>query len=519
MDIRMIMKTARSVSLELSDGGIYHTKQRYDVCVNGEKWQETDTVITTIYGLKPDGRYEIEIMEKDGTKAGGISISTAYEFVTLNVRDFGAKGDGIADDTVCIQAAILACPKDSRVLIPKGVYKVTSLFLKSDMDIELAKGAVLKADTDRFKYPILPGMIESYDEKEEYNLGTWEGNPLQMFAGIITGIHVSNVKIYGEGSIDGCANHDNWWKNEKVMVGAFRPRMLYLNHCENIKVQGLYFHDSPAWTLHPYFSNNLLFCNLTVENPPQSPNTDGLDPESCENVEICGIRFSLGDDCIAVKSGKIYMGRKYKKPCKHLHIYQCLMENGHGAVTVGSEMAGGVIDMLVEKCRFYNTDRGLRIKTRRGRGKDAILDGITFRDIDMEQVMTPFTANAFYFCDPDGRTEFVQSREKYPVDEGTPEMREFCFENIKAKDCHVAATYFEGLPEKKIGQVTMKNVTVTFAEDAKSDVPIMSDGVDACSKRGLYIKNVEHAILKNVKIVGHEGEPIEVYDVDELEVI
>ena len=183
---------------------------------------------------------------------------------------------------------------------------------------------------------------------EEYNLGTWEGNPLPMFAGIITGIGVRDINLYGEGSINGCANHENWWKNEKEMVGAFRPSMLFLNHCENVNVQGLYFHDSPAWVIHPYFSNQLRFCDLLVENPKQSPNTNGLDTESCKNVEILGVHFSLGDDCIAVKAGKIYMGRKYKTSAENTHICHCLMENGHGAVTVGSEIGAGVKNMLVE---------------------------------------------------------------------------------------------------------------------------------------------------------------------------
>lgn len=516
MDIRLIMKTARSVSLELEDGGIYHTKQSYCVLVNGMKNKITDTVITSLYGLKPDTNYEIRVTDMDGVEQGSYSFTTNYEFVTLNVKDFGAKGDGISDDTGCIQAAIMSCPEDSRVLIPKGTYKITSLFLKSNVNIELEKEAELRADTNRNHFAILPGLIESYDEAAEYNLGSWEGNPLQSFAGILTGIDVSNVTIYGEGSINGCANHENWWKNEKVMVGAFRPRMLFLNHCDHVQVQGICFHDSPAWVLHPYFSKDLLFCNLIVENPKQSPNTDGLDPESCENVEICGIRFSLGDDCIALKSGKIYMGKKYKTPSKNIHVYQCLMENGHGAVTVGSEMAGGVQNLLVEKCRFYHTDRGLRIKTRRGRGEDAILDHITFKDLVMDEVMSPFTVNAFYFCDPDGRTEFVQSREKFPVDEGTPCIKSLSFENITASNCHVAASYFEGLPEKKIEEISMKNVKVSFAKEAKSDVPIMSNGVEPCSKKGIFAKNVKKLILQNVEITGCVGEKIEMNEVDEL---
>lgn len=102
----------------------------------------------------------------------------------------------------------------------------------------------------------------------------------------------------------------------------------------------------------PYFSDELLFCNLIVENPAKSPNTDGLDPESCRDVTICGVRFSLGDDCIAVKSGKIYMGRRYKTPSSNIHVYQCLMEHGHGAVTVGSEWRAALNNLIVENAGF-----------------------------------------------------------------------------------------------------------------------------------------------------------------------
>lgn len=517
MDIRLIMKTARSVTLELDDGGAYETFEEYKLFLNQKEYMLTNTVITSIYDLKPDTEYTVEVHCKDGTNIGSIKFRTDEEFVTINVKELGAAGDGITDDTGFIQAAIMACPKKGRVLIPKGKYKITSIFLKSDINLEIAKDAELLAETDRNRFAKFPGMIESYDEKDEYNLGTWEGNPLPMFAGIITGIGVSDVKLYGEGIVNGCATHDNWWHNEKVMVGAFRPRMLFLNHCERIQVQGLTFCNSPAWTIHPYFSNELLFSGLKVQNPQKSPNTDGLDPESCRDVEILGVHFSLGDDCIAVKSGKIYMGKKYKTPSENIHVCHCLMEKGHGAVTVGSEIGAGVHNMVVEKCRFSHTDRGLRIKTRRGRGKDSVLDKITFKDIEMDNVMTPFTANAFYFCDPDGRTEYVQSREAYPVDDATPKMGSFLFENIHAVNCHVAATYFDGLPEQKIEEIKMKNCTISFAKDADTNVPIMANGVDACSKKGIHATNVKKLILHNVVIKGNVGEDIEVDGVDKLE--
>ena len=513
MELRLILTTARSAAFELDDGGVYYTKESYRLFLDGGEVKTTDTVVTSIFDLQPDTAYHIEVTGKNGPM-GELDFRTEKESATLNVRELGAAGDGLSDDTGFLQAAIMACPPNGRVLIPEGTYRITSVFLKSGLRLELAKGAVLLAETDRYRYARFPGSVEGMDGTE-YHLGTWEGEPLPMFAGILCGIGVSDVLIYGEGSINGCADHTNWWYNEKVMVGAYRPRMLFLNHCARVRVHGLHFCSSHAWVIHPFFCSDLVFCGQNIENPQISPNTDGMDPESCKNVEIIGVRFSLGDDCIAVKSGKIYMGKKYKTPSEHVHIRQCLMENGHGAVTVGSEIGAGVRDMVVEKCRFSHTDRGLRIKTRRGRGKDSYLDGIIFRDIEMDHVMTPFTANAFYFCDPDGKTEYVQSREPYPVDERTPGMGHFLFENIRATNCHVAAAYFVGLPEKKIELLEMKNCSISFAEDTKCDVPIMSNGVEACSKKGLHAENVEKLILENVTIEGNNGEAVELIGVDE----
>ena len=196
--------------------------------------------------MKPDTNYHVELKNQEGTVTGEINFKTKYEFVTLNVKDFGAKGDGIQDDTTFIQAAIMACPKDGRVLLPKGDYLVTSLFLKSNLVMELEKGAQIIAETDRSRYPIYPGLIQGYDEVSEYNLGTWEGNPLPMFTGIITGVGVENVLLYGEGTINGRAAQGDWWENAKIMRGAFRPRLLFLNRCNQITIQGLKFENSPA---------------------------------------------------------------------------------------------------------------------------------------------------------------------------------------------------------------------------------------------------------------------------------
>ncbi|NLM13348.1 MAG: glycoside hydrolase family 28 protein [Epulopiscium sp.] len=518
MNFDIIFKTSRKICIEIKNYGIFYTNKPYTVLLNGEQYMVSNKVVQTIKGLKPDTEYTLQIVNEEGSSEV-VRFKTDYEFVTLNVRKFGAKGDGINDDTICIQAAINACPKDGRVYIPKGVYRISSLFLKSDITIDIDDEAVLSAFTEREKFPILPGLIESYDETSEYNLGTWEGNPLDMFASIITGINVSNVVITGGGTLDGNASFENWWYKDgrEKTGGAFRPRMIFLNHCENITVHGIKVQNSPAWNLHPYFSNNTRWIDLTVLNPKDSPNTDGMDPESVNGLEVVGVYFSLGDDCIAVKSGKFYMGHKYKVPSQNIEIRQCYMCYGHGSVTLGSEMAAGVKNLVCKQCIFENTDRGLRIKTRRGRGNDAVIENILFEDIKMDGVLTPFVVNSFYWCcDPDGRSEYVRCKDPLPVDERTPFIKQLAFKNIEAHNAHVAASFIYGLPEAKIEEVSFENVSIDFAENPTPDYPAMMADVEPCTKKGIYINNVKKLILKNVKVIGAEGKEREILNVDEL---
>jgi len=516
-ELRILMVTSDSVSFEITDSGIYYLDAPLKIYVNGEIQYETDKTVNSVYNLTPDTEYQITVKDNNENTVAEDKFKTAHSFVTINVRELGAYADGIHDDTAFIQAAIMACREGSKVLIPEGKYLITSVFLKSNINIEIKEGAILLADTKRENRVHFPGAIKTNDSTEdEYHLGTWEGDPFPMFAGIVSGIGVENVCIYGKGIIDGQASCDNWWHEPKKMNIAYRPRMLFLNKCKNIKVSGITLTNSPAWVIHPFYSEQLLFCDLTVKNPSVAPNTDGLDPESCDNVDIVGIHFSLGDDCIAIKSGKFYMGQKYKHPSNKIHIWQCLMENGHGAVTLGSEIAGGVTNVLVEKCRFNRTDRGLRIKTRRGRGQQCFLNNIKFENIVMDEVMNPFTANMFYFCDPDGHEEYVQTKEFIPVDERTPRLGVLEFENIKATGSKVSAAYFLGLPESKIEEVIMRNVDISFDNDQVSGVPIMCDSVEEMSKRGIVCENVKRVVLDNVNVSGQKGPDIEMIQVDEV---
>lgn len=515
MELKLVAKTARSAVMELTESGKYYTDSKYEIYLNGKKIMDSDRVITSVYDLKPDTDYEIYAVY-EGTKTNTVAFHTDYEFVTLNVREFGAYGDGEHDDTNAIQCAIMACPKSSRVLVPEGIYKVSSVFLKSDLTLELAEGAVLSAYTEREKFPVLPGVIESYDETEEYNLGTWEGNPLDTFSAILCGINAENVVITGRGTIDGNTNFENWWNNCKVRNIAWRPRLFFINHCSNVTMHGITVQNSPSWTIHPYFSQHLKFIDVKIKNPANSHNTDGLDPESCTDVLVLGTYISVGDDCIAIKSGKIYMAQKYQVPTSDMTVRQCCMRDGHGAVTVGSEIAAGVKNVHITDCLFMNTDRGLRVKTRRGRGKLSVLDDISFENIDMDNVMTPFVVNSFYFCDPDGKTNYVGSREALPVDDRTPSIKSLTFRNINAKNCHVAGTYIYGLPESKIERLTFENINFSYAENPKPGVAAMMLGCDEAVKQGMIVNNVKELVLKNVNISGCDGEPVVADNVDKI---
>lgn len=496
----IIFKSSTSITIELVNHDVYETAP-YDVVLNDVVIaSNVKTNIYSIYNLTPNTEYTLSILGCEK------KFQTEQEYVCLNVKDFGAKGDGKQNDTAFIQACIYACPNQGRVFIPEGEYIVGPLLLKSNITIELAEQAHLIGDVDRAHYPILPGMTYTSDEKDEYNLGSWEGNPLDCFASIITGINVENIKIIGKGIIDGNAQNGDWWIDVRKKRGAWRPRGVFLNHCSNVSFQGVTVTNTPSWNLHPYFSKNIRFLDMKLISPKNSPNTDGCDPESCENVDIIGVYFSVGDDCIAIKAGKIYMGRKYKKPSENFNIRNCSMNFGHGAVVLGSEMSGGIKNINVKQCLFNQTDRGLRIKTRRGRGKDAIIDKITFENIKMNHVLTPLVINMFYYCDPDGHSEYVYSKEKLPVDDRTPYLGDFTFKDIVCENVNVAAGAFYGLPEAPIHSIALENVSFDYADHPVSGIPAMMEFLEPMSGEGLVFNYIEEVSLKNVKFVNLKKE-------------
>lgn len=507
MKIENIFTSMHSASFEIMNDECYYTKDAYDIYLDNELYSKGNkTNVFSLFNLNANTKYILKIVSHK--EIGEVSFQTDEEIITLNVKDFYAVGDGVHEDTMAITAAIMCCPKKGRVLIPKGKYLVSSIFLKSDIQIELAKDAVLLGNIDRHKYAVLPSEIKYNNSNQSFILGTWEGEPDDSFASVITGVEVSNVKIYGEGIIDENAHNSDWWINHRQKRIARRPKGIFLNRCDHIELQGITICNTPSWNQHPFFSKNLKYIDLKLNSPKDSPTTDGCDPESCENVLIAGVNFSVGDDCIAIKSGKLEMGKKYKTPSKNITIRNCLMQYGHGGVTLGSEMSGGIANIKVNQCIFFQTDRGLRIKSQRGRGKDAVIDGITFENIVMDQVKAPLVINMFYKAGSDSVDEYRFSKEKQKVDERTPYLGEFNFHHIKATDIEWGAGAFYGLPEQPIKRISIKDMSFSFKKDAEAGEIAMTLHGQLSLKQGILFSNVKEVVLEDVTFNGQVGEEV-----------
>ena len=401
MNLSLIRSMTRSAVFELENGLCYRPAHPFTVTLNGKTvYEACQTNVFSLYSLLPGTEYTV------GVQAEGESLTCTFtteaETFFVDASRYGLVADGTTDNTLKLQAALSTCPKGGTVYVPAGRYRTCSLFLKSNTTLYLEKGAVLLGDNDRTHYPILPGVIPSENEVDEYYLTGWEGNPLSSFAGLLNITQVHDVVVTGEGTLDCDAENGDWWVTPKIKRIAWRPRAVAAVDSENICLHGITVQNSYSWTIHPIFVKHLDLLNFNINNPYNAPNTDGIDPESCEYIRIIGVNIHVGDDCIAMKASKVFLGMKLKKSCEHTVIRNCLLDKGHGGIVIGSEMSGGVKDMVVTQCLMDHTDRGLRVKTRRGRGNTAVIDGLVFRNVEMRGVKAPFVINMFYFCDPDG---------------------------------------------------------------------------------------------------------------------
>lgn len=364
---------------------------------------------------------------------------------------------------------------------PAGEYEVGSLRIYDNTTIHLEAGAVLKASADKNLYPVIteeliPGFVR----------GTRRG--------ILFALNAKNITINGEGTIDGCGY--NWWhKGESDEV---RPRTVQFLNVDGVTIEGIKIINSPCWTINPIACNNVTIHNVSVLNPYDSPNTDGINPESCKNVKISDCYIDVGDDCIAIKSGLERDLYQKEFACENIVISNCTFVHGHGGVVLGSEMSGGVRNVLVTNCVFQNTDRGIRVKTRRGRGGS--IEDVSINNVIMDNVFAGFTINEYYFCGADITDKEIFGLDAKPVNDMTPYIRNIALANVNMKNVLGAGVYFIGLPELPISDIRISNISMNVIGSQEGIDSVMAPNVDKSYGEGIHLKNVNNVSINGCLI-------------------
>jgi polygalacturonase len=326
----------------------------------------------------------------------------------FDITRFGAIGDGKTDCTESFRKAIDACSRagGGRVRVPAGSYLSGAIHLKSNVNLHVTKGATVKFSREPARY--LPLVFTR-----------WEGMELMNYSPFIYAFEQENIGVTGEGTLDGQSDDAHWWPwkgntnhgwkkgdpdqkearraleemvERGVPVGErrfgegsyLRPQFIQPYRSRNILIEGVTIKNSPMWEINPVLCTNVTVQNVKISS--HGPNNDGCDPESCRDVLIKDCEFDTGDDCIAIKSGRNADGRRLSAPSENIVIQNCRMKDGHGGITVGSEISGGVRNVFAENCRLDspNLDTALRIKNNRMRG--GLLENLYFRNIEVGQV-------------------------------------------------------------------------------------------------------------------------------------
>jgi DNA sulfur modification protein DndE len=462
---------------------------------------------------------------------------------SFNILKFGAKSDGFTLNSDPINNAIKKCSANGGgvVVIPAGLWLTGPIRLQSNVNLYVAKGAVVQFTDDTNQYP----LIET----------SWEGVDAIRAHSPLYGIDLENIAITGAGILDGAGQawrpvkknkltppewkelvasggflneaKDTWYPTERALIGStmkrpgvvaegfdfqkseeikefLRPNMLSLIRCKKVLLEGITFQNSPAWCLHPLLSQHLTIKNITVRNPWNAQNGDGLDIESCRYVLVENSVFDVGDDGICIKSGRDEEGRKRGVPTEDVIVRNCTVYHGHGGFVVGSEMSGGARNLFVYDCNFLGTDIGIRFKTTRGRG--GVVEKVFIRNIRMNNIGGAAILFDMYYMAKDPLAMFsggdAPAIEFQPVTEATPQFKDILIQDVACKGAETAI-FVRGLPEMNIRNITMENINI---QSKKGFECIEGDGITL--KNALLItnsdavvqtQNSKNILLDNVK--------------------
>lgn len=463
---------------------------------------------------------------------------------SVNIKDFGAVNGGYVLNTKAFADAIDAVSKKGggKVVIPPGIWLTGPIILKSNIELHAETGALIKFSPDKSLYPIIETSFEG--------LNTWR------CISPIYGKNLENIAFTGSGVWDGSGEvwrqvkkskltdsqwkkfvasggvlnekKDSWYPSEtfmKAAVGAdqnvrldlktkeefeaihdfLRPVMVSIQNSKRVLFDGPVFQNSPAWNIHPLMIEDLIVRNVTVRNPWYSQNGDGLDVESCKNVLIENSSFDVGDDAICIKSGKDKDGRERGVPCENIIVRNNIVYHGHGGVTVGSEMSGGVKNLHVSNCTFMGTDVGLRFKSNRGRG--GIVENIFISDIYMTDIPSQAISFDLYYGGKSIAETLAEGGNKIntkamPVNEETPQFKNISIKNITISGAY-QAVFLQGLPEMNLENIEISNLIAKaekgFSIIDANGIKVTNAKLDIQDLTVFQIYNGKNMTLKDVQ--------------------
>lgn len=465
---------------------------------------------------------------------------------TFNIVNYGAIADGLTLNSAAINKTIDECAKQGggTVLIPNGSFVTGPIIMKSNINLHLAKGALVIFSPDFNQYPLVTSSFEGVDAARCQSPVVAE--------------NLENIAITGPGIMDGNGyywrplkkeklsesewkNHQKkyggvltddkktWYSSEKALKGSLtnnigkltegktlkdfedvkdylRPNMIRIYQCKNILIEGVTFENSPAWTTHVVMSEHITIKNLKVKNPWFGTNTDALDLESCKNALVEDCNFDTGDDGICIKSGRDAEGRKRAMPTQDIIVNNCTVYHSHGGFVVGSEMSGGANNLFVSNCTFIGSDIGLRFKTTRGRG--GVVENIFVNNINMKDIAAEAILFDMYYMAKDPVVLSGEKREPpkvefLKVDESTPQFQNFYLHNIT---CNGAAKgiFVRGIPEMHVKNVLIENAVLQADEgiDIQEASDITLNNITMISKNTnpvSYILNSDNISINNLK--------------------
>jgi polygalacturonase len=375
----------------------------------------------------------------------------------LNVRTFGATGNGTTKDTFAFQKALDVCAAvgGGTVVVPPGNYLVGSIELKSHTTLQLEKGATLLGSSDLDDYPIVKVR--------------WEGKWIDGHRALLSAQDANHIAIVGPGKISG----------NPALGGRQMPRhpvLIEPINCTAVRLEGFFTEYRSMWSIHPTYCEDVVAMNLTIRST--GGNGDGIDVDSCKHVIINNCDISTGDDCIALKSGRGMEGYRIAKPTEDVLISHCtLADSIFACIGIGSETSGGIRDVRIENCKFTQARSfAIYIKSRVGRG--AFIENISATNLDV-------ATSPGGFLRVNLLNSGIQDPEPVHGDEGIPQAGNFSFTGVKV-NCGTLVDATRISPQKPINGFSLMNISGTC-------------------KKAIALAHITHAELRDIHVTGYTG--------------